>query len=101
MSDTAVADAPTETNAPTEAKSGNKPTFKLKLGNISVAVFADEKSTREGEIFTSHNIALQKSWKKPDGSFGENTMYLDPKDVMKVIAGLQQAFLATHAEKNS
>jgi len=95
MSDTAVA------NPPAETKSGNKPTFKLNLGNISVAVFADDKSTRDGEIFTAHNIALQKSWKKSDGTFGENTMYLDPKDVMKVIAGLQQAYLASHAEKNS
>ncbi len=92
MGKSAVAEPPAET--PT--KSGNQPIFKRKLGPISVAVFADEVSTSDGKVFTAHNIALQKSWQTKSGSFEDRTIYLDRNDVMKVIAGLHEAFLATY-----
>lgn len=92
MPETAVAEPPSESTV----KSGNKPTFKRKMGNISIAVFEDEVSSKTGDIFTAHKIAIQKSWKKNDGGFDERTVYLDRNDIMKVVAGLNEAFLATY-----
>jgi len=82
-----------ETSAPT-----NKPSYKLNLGNVSVAVFEEQKQSKEGDSFTSHSIALRKSWKNQDGEFDDRTIYLDRRDVMKVVTALQQAYLATYSE---
>lgn len=94
MSETALAQPPATT------KTTNPPTFKLKLGNISIALFTNEKSTREGEPFTAKDIVVEKSWQKADGSYDSRKLRLDPKDAMKVITGLQQAYLAAYADKN-
>lgn len=91
MTDTAVAEAPAKTT-----KSGAQPIFKRRLGNISIAVFADEVSSEKGDVFTAHNIVLQKSWKNKQGDFEDRSIYLDRNDVMKVLAGLREAYLATY-----
>lgn len=97
MSDTATLEPPAET----KTTSGNQPVYKIRFGNISAALFADEVSNKDGEIYTRNQIALQKSWKTKTGDYDDRTMYLNRDDVMKVISALQQTYLAMHDEANA
>ncbi len=93
MSDTAVAEAPATTTT------GNGPAFKINLGNISIAMFSGEKSTADGKIFLAQDIVIEKSWKKKDGNYDSRKLTVDPEDTLKIIAGLQQTYLAAANER--
>ena len=75
------------------------PVFKKRFGNISVALFSEEKSTTDGKIFTSQNISLEKSWKDKDGEYQSSKVYLDPRDVLAVTQGLHLAYVASFEDK--
>lgn len=93
MTDHEVADL----TAPTSK--ANAPAFKMNLGNISIALFSSDKSTDEGKLFRAQDIVIEKSWKKSDGNYDSRKLTIDPQDVMKIVTGLQQAYLAANNER--
>lgn len=91
MSDAATAEA----NSATEPKANNSPVFAMRINQFDVAVFEDQRSTKEGRVFKASSIKIRKTWKTGD-SYDERTMYLDPQDVQAVKALLDQAYLACY-----
>jgi len=92
MADTAVAQPP----ASTLPKSGKQPLIKKKLGNISVAVFSEEVSGKDGDVFTAYSFSLQKSWKDKSGNWQNHTISLKRREILQVQAALGEAFVASY-----
>ena len=92
MSNTATASKPAATS--------NKPIVKRQLGNISVAVFARDVSTPDGKTFTAKDFVLQKSWKDKQGTWQDQSISLNAREILAVQHALTLAYVES-AEKGT
>ena len=63
MSDTTAAVADPKATADSPTPGGDAPTLLSKEGTINAACWAKELSTKEGELFTSYDVKIDRSFK--------------------------------------
>ena len=90
----------TAATAAKPAAVSNKPIVKRQLGNISVAVFAREVSTQDGKTFTAKDFVLQKSWKDKQGTWQDQSISLNAREILAVQQALTLAYVES-SEKGS
>ena len=67
-----------------------KPTYSIRCGAVSAALWENPSKTSDGKEFTSQNISLTRTYKKGD-SF-ETTSSLRPIDLMDAAVCLQKTY---------
>jgi hypothetical protein len=56
----------------TTPSSSNAPALKAKEGTIDAACWPEEKSTKEGKVFTAYDVKITRSYKDADGKWQES-----------------------------
>ena len=79
-----------------------KPAFKEKCGRVHVAVFTNERSTKEGEVFTVYSTNIVRRYKDEKSDKFKDTSYFDEKDLDGVIAAaaLAKRFIQENRNKS-
>ncbi len=96
-SSTATAEAPLLSSTQT-----GKPAFKDKCGRVHVAVFSNERSTKEGKVFTAYSTNIVRRFKDEKTDEFKDTSYFDEKDLDHVIAAaaLAKRFIKENTDKS-
>jgi len=68
-----------------------KPEKEFKVGAVRVAVWSNSRQTRDGKLFNSPKVVLERIYREESGSF-KSTGSLDTNDIPKAILALKQAY---------
>lgn len=81
-------------------KTGDKPAFKIRVGNVTATVWKNVNKNKEGEPFTAYNTDIIRSYLDKDENW-QTTSSFGLADLPKVIAAAQEAykFIAVKTEE--
>jgi len=68
-----------------------KPEKEFKVGAVRVAVWSNSRQTKDGKLFNSPKVILERIYMDEGGSF-KSTGSLDANDIPKAILALKQAY---------
>ena len=76
----------------------NKPKNKYRAGNITLTVWENTNTNKEGKEYTTESYTLQRSYTKPDGKW-ENTQSIRTQDLPKVAMLCNKAYQESTMKK--
>ena len=76
--------------ANTTPTSSAKPVVTIRYGLLSVAAFANEAKSKDGETFETYSVSIRRSYKK--GEKWEHTHSLRRSDLLRAAEALTQCF---------
>ncbi|WP_231740964.1 hypothetical protein [Thalassoglobus neptunius] len=78
--------------ANSDATPSAEPVFKVRFGEVSAAVFADQVETKDGNTFTRHNVSLRRSYRDADSGDWKHTNVLSETDLLPAAEALRHCF---------
>jgi len=76
-----------------------KPVVSIRYGNISVAAFANEATTKDGKTFEAYSVSVRRSYRKSDGEW-VNTHSLRRSDLLPAAEALTECFQRLSGSKD-
>ena len=68
-----------------------KPDQEFKVGSVKASVWSNRRETRDGKMFNSHKVIVDRVYRDPGGEF-KATNSLDVNDIPKAILALKKAY---------
>ena len=70
---------------------GTKPDQEFKVGSVKASVWSNPRETRDGKLFNSHKVIVDRIYRDAQGEF-KATSSLDVNDIPKAILALKKAY---------
>ena len=68
-----------------------KPEMEFKVGAIRAAIWTNPRQSKDGSIFHSHRVIVERTYKDMHGNF-KSTHSLDTNDIPKAILALKKTY---------
>ena len=68
-----------------------KPEMTFKVGAVRAAIWTNPRHSRDGGLFNSHRVIVERTYKDMHGNF-KSTHSLDTNDIPKAILALKKSY---------
>ena len=68
-----------------------KPDREFKVGSVKASIWSNQRETRDGKLFNSHKIIVDRVYRDSNGEF-KATNSFDVNDIPKAILALKKAY---------
>ena len=68
-----------------------RPEMEFKVGAVRASIWSNPRHTRDGQIFQSHKVIVERTYKDMHGNF-KSTGGLELNDIPKAILALKKAY---------
>jgi len=81
----------------------NKPVEKITIGAVTAAIFADERTRKDGGRFTSYSVSITRTFTRNDGQSFEHTSSIDAGNLANVakVARMADEWIAEQKQKEA